>query len=65
MTGANQPNPRSTRCSSSTLHSNPMLQCRLAWVTWQHPNMPWDDTELWVADVAPDGGLTGQRKVSL
>ena len=29
----------------------------LVWLTWRHPNMPWDGTELWSADVQPDGTL--------
>ena len=37
---------------------------QLAWVAWNHPNMPWDDTVLYLADVASDGSLTNQRKVS-
>ncbi|HWH24235.1 MAG TPA: S9 family peptidase [Candidatus Limnocylindria bacterium] len=27
---------------------------RLAWLAWDHPNMPWDGTELWLADIAGD-----------
>ncbi len=34
----------------------------LAWLTWNHPNLPWDGTELWVAEVKADGSLgRGQR----
>jgi dipeptidyl aminopeptidase/acylaminoacyl peptidase len=29
----------------------------LAWLTWDHPRMPWDGSELWVADFGPDGSL--------
>lgn len=28
---------------------------RLAWIAWEHPQMPWDGTELRVADIDDDG----------
>jgi dipeptidyl aminopeptidase/acylaminoacyl peptidase len=28
---------------------------RLAWLEWDHPRMPWDGTELFVAELDPDG----------
>ena len=35
---------------------------RLAWITWDHPDMPWDRTALWVAPVDPSGrGGAAQR----
>ena len=30
---------------------------QLAWISWDHPNMPWDNVALWVAPVSADGGL--------
>ncbi len=37
---------------------------KLCWLTWHHPNMPWDGVELWVADVNADGSLSNQQQVA-
>jgi dipeptidyl aminopeptidase/acylaminoacyl peptidase len=37
---------------------------RLAWISWDNPDMPWDATVLWVADVGADGGLGEPRRVA-
>ena len=29
----------------------------LAWLEWDHPNMPWDGTRLQLAEIRPDGSL--------
>lgn len=31
---------------------------RLAWLSWDHPNMPWDGTELWCAALGADGTIS-------
>ncbi|MFC5510650.1 S9 family peptidase [Massilia jejuensis] len=37
---------------------------QLAWLCWDHPRMPWQGTELWVADLQPDGSLVDGRLVA-
>lgn len=37
---------------------------RLAWLEWDHPNMPWDGTELYVAEVKHDGSLGEKQLVA-
>ncbi|MEU3059305.1 prolyl oligopeptidase family serine peptidase [Streptomyces subrutilus] len=36
---------------------------RAAWIAWDHPRMPWDGTELKLAEITPDGRLEGTRTV--
>ncbi|TQJ91003.1 prolyl oligopeptidase family serine peptidase [Streptomyces sp. SLBN-31] len=37
---------------------------RAAWLVWDHPRMPWDGTELVVAEVLDDGTLGPPRNVA-
>ncbi len=37
---------------------------QLSWLAWRHPQMPWDGTELWLADIADAGWLVNQKCVA-
>ncbi len=48
-------------------YSTPRLSpdgTQLAWLTWNHPNMPWDGCELWVGEFGEDGKLATTRWVA-
>lgn len=47
--------------SGNDFYAAPRLSldgARLAWMTWNHPNMPWDGAELWVGEIGADGSLS-------
>jgi dipeptidyl aminopeptidase/acylaminoacyl peptidase len=47
--------------SSPRLNSN---GTQLAWLTWNHPQMPWDGTELWTGDIQTDGSIIITNRVA-
>ena len=53
--------------SGNNFYSSPRLSpdsSRLAWLTWNHPNMPWDGTELWVGVLEADGSVKHPQRVA-
>jgi dipeptidyl aminopeptidase/acylaminoacyl peptidase len=36
---------------------------RLAWISWDHPHMPFDESHLWIADVDTGGSLVKPRRL--
>jgi dipeptidyl aminopeptidase/acylaminoacyl peptidase len=59
--------PGQVLVSGNDFYSSPQISpngSRLAWLTWNHPNMPWDESELWVADLEAGGSLVNARRVA-
>jgi len=48
-------------------YSSPRLSpdgSQLCWLTWNHPHMPWDGTQLWTAQIQADGSLAAGTLVA-
>lgn len=46
--------------SGSDFYTTPRLSpdgSHLCWLSWNHPNLPWDGADLWLAGVGDDGAL--------
>jgi dipeptidyl aminopeptidase/acylaminoacyl peptidase len=53
--------------SGGDFYSSPRLSPdgrRLAWLSWDHPRMPWDGTSLWVSGYTPGAGVGPPRRVA-
>lgn len=53
--------------SGNDFYSNARISpdgSRMCWLTWNHPNMPWDGTELWVAELDAAGKPHQPRKIA-
>jgi dipeptidyl aminopeptidase/acylaminoacyl peptidase len=56
-----------TLVSGNDFYSTPRVSpdgTRMLWLTWNHPNMPWDGCELWVADLDDSGMPRDPRHVA-
>lgn len=53
--------------SGSDFYSSPRPSpdgSRLAWLAWNHPNMPWDGCELWTGEFDDRGEIVNARKIA-
>lgn len=60
LPGSAAPGAETVLASGHDFYSSPRLSPdgrMLAWLTWDHPRMPWQGTELWLAAVLEDGTL--------
>jgi dipeptidyl aminopeptidase/acylaminoacyl peptidase len=66
LSGAAAEDPTAVRVLAASHHflTGPKVSPdgrRVAWLGWEHPAMPWDGTQLCVADIAADGTLGPHR----
>ena len=53
--------------SGNDFYSSPVISpdgTQLAWLTWNHPKMPWDAAELWVGEIDEQGAIRNAEHVA-
>jgi dipeptidyl aminopeptidase/acylaminoacyl peptidase len=53
--------------AGNDFYSNPRLNPNgmfMSWMSWNHPNMPWDESSIWAGNVGSDGWVTNMRLVA-
>jgi dipeptidyl aminopeptidase/acylaminoacyl peptidase len=63
----NDPGTGTIVVSGNDFYSSPRLSpdgSLLAWLTWNHPNMPWEGTELWVGELNGVGSVNRQHRIT-
>jgi dipeptidyl aminopeptidase/acylaminoacyl peptidase len=56
-----------TLAAGNDFYAAPRLSpdgARLAWLAWNHPDMPWDGCELWLANIGADGAPENPRRIA-
>lgn len=64
---ASNEEPGKVLASGYDFYSTPRVSpdgLKMAWLSWNHPNMPWDGTELWVGALAENGMLSTSERVA-
>lgn len=60
-------NKISVQISGNDFYSSPRISPngdKLAWLTWNHPLLPFFGSELWIADISSDGNLLNKKLIA-
>ncbi len=61
------PNSGTILAEGWDFYSTPRLSpdgSKIVFLTWRHPNMPWDGTHLWMADIQHDGTFSNLQEIA-
>jgi dipeptidyl aminopeptidase/acylaminoacyl peptidase len=56
-----------TLVQGNGFYSSPRISPKgkyLAWLTWNHPHMPWNKTQLWIGKLSQDGSIEEQIQIN-